>query len=555
MTLADKDQSNIDLGGVIVTRDAKHIQEDAWYRGLRVCSPDGYGPEEFVPYEDISDERKLKQYLARKGLRQLAGRAACSKLLREAREAAPSTSCRLTSALGWHQDAYVLPHLSIGGADEGEILFRQSARPHTSAQSGTLQGWVEHVAVPAAASSLGVFLICAALAPVLMRFAGVESCIFHISGRSGVGKTTMAKLAASVWRGGPNAVDSWNMTSGGFEDLMVLRNDGFACLDEITVAESNRKDLRQLIQQVSYKTTAGITRRRSVAYDGGAQSAYRLFGVSTGELSAKEITKAVGETRMLGETARFLDLVIDQEAGGVFDRLGAPEPAATGESAAKVADGINAAVEQYFGTAAEAFIRVIVADIETAEAKVKAHVEAFLRMVYVKDTGLHRRVARKFALAYAAGQIGIEAGILPWTQALMTEAVVRSYESACAHFLSPEDRLEQAFDALKRLLSKENRADLRHVKSGKVIAAMKGKSSFLANRNGKPCAYVRTAEINKIATREIRRELLQRLRDAGLFEAPPDFPRKSGFQLRLPGTKTRAYYSIFRVGIMKFKLT
>lgn len=306
--------------GIQVTRMGSLDSTGHWHLAVRIKSPDGFGPEKIIPFEVLADPRRTVTFLAQNGLRLPADPQVKKKILDVLRDISTEDRCQFTAKLGWHNNEYLLEDRSFGAA--GDMPVAYIGVKADSPTSGTLEEWQQHVAEPAQKSTIATLLICAALAPTLQRFTDVENGFFHISGRSGVGKTTMAQLATSVWRGGAGSVDSWNMTTTAIEERMLKRNDGFFCIDEVTVAAGSNKEVRKVMKEVSYKGTGGKTKTRAQSYDGGTSESFRFIGVSTGELSAIEIAIGSGDARLPGEEARLIDLRIPESPTGVYPNKG-----------------------------------------------------------------------------------------------------------------------------------------------------------------------------------------------------------------------------------------
>lgn len=72
-----------------------------------------------------------------------------------------------------------------------------------------------------------------AFAGALAEIAGEDSGGFHLRGASSSGKSTVLRLAASVWGNPSTYVRLWRGTVNGLEGLATLHNDGLLILDAI----------------------------------------------------------------------------------------------------------------------------------------------------------------------------------------------------------------------------------------------------------------------------------------------------------------------------------
>ena len=71
---------------------------------------------------------------------------------------------RLVRRSGWHDDVFVLPHVTIGHPAGELLLFEGRADVARYGQAGTLADWIEHVARPAAGNTRLVFALSLACA-------------------------------------------------------------------------------------------------------------------------------------------------------------------------------------------------------------------------------------------------------------------------------------------------------------------------------------------------------------------------------------------------------
>jgi putative DNA primase/helicase len=119
----------------------------------------------------------------------------------------------------------------------------------------------------------------------------------------------------------------------------------------------------------------------------------------------------------VGQELRAVEIAADQGGGkGVFS-AGEFDPAA-------LAKQLEEAACVHYGTAGPAFVRAII-DADPAEvgALAKEKAGAFVKDVADGEGGQVTRVARRFGLIAAAGELAIQFGILPWRKGSAIEAV------------------------------------------------------------------------------------------------------------------------------------
>lgn len=528
---------------VQITRIARHAQSGAYYKGLIFPTPDGLSDEQFIPYETTNDSRALQAYLARGGMRFPSDKPMRAELLNAIAQYEPSERCALTGRTGWHDDTYVLPHTSISPVGSPDIVYHANTDKLGQPTAGTLEEWGLKVGSLLEASTLGVFTTVVSLAPVIASIVNLENAMFHISGKSGVGKTTLARTSASVWPGGHRSVESWDSTALGLQEMMERRNDGFACLDEFSASAADNRSQRQLLVAATYMLATGMTRRRSKHSMGGTEvQSYRFLGLSTGETTAASIAASAGDKRKLGEEARFLDLPIPDSPTGIFDRLTETGRSNTPAEAAKLADSLNLASSQYFGTVSYAFIRHVVDNRNTVEQQVRDRVSLFNKKLKVPGSGWERRISSKFALAYAAGLLAIEAGILPWSNQLVRDCCIAAYRSARSHLKTEEDMAKMALTQLQQI-----------AKDAIVIGSVKVPVLTASDVDAAPAIRMKEAgktvrilvnvsTFRTIGDKAVRDMLIQQLDDTGILKKPDAYPRVKTFQvIAVKGAQRQSY--------------
>ena len=333
----------------------------------------------------------------------------------------------LVNRTGWCSlpsgKVYVLPERTIGDTDGESVVFVGAQNP-PHAFAGTLEEWRNTVGKLATGQNRVVFCISVACAAMLAELVDAESGGVHLYGQSSTGKTTAADAAASLLGRGDERggfVRTWRHTANGLEGAAVLHNDGPLVLDEIGIADSRE------IGQVVY-TLCGGTGKGRAGRDGSlrASNTWRSQIISTGEMRVIDKIVEGGKRPRAGQEVRIVDIPADAGQGfGIFDHAGDcndPE---------KLADSIKAAARTFYGMAGPAFVEGLLKKGTDAVAKqVRAAIEAF-RSANVDDAadGQVKRVANRFALAAAAGEIAIELGIVPWGAGAATTAAVAMYKA------------------------------------------------------------------------------------------------------------------------------
>lgn len=391
------------LDVLAVTRDPAGLD---WGRLLAWRDPDGGLHRWAAPLELLQgDGAEIRRELARRGLPIAAGRSAHDLLAAYIQAAPVKTRARCVDRLGWIGGAFVLPDEVIGEADGGEeVVFQGRMVEAAHAIAGSVDDWRGTVAALALGNSRAVFTIGAALAGPLLHLVGGEGGGFHLRGRSSSGKSTAIFAGASVW-GPPAFVRPWRATASGLEGVALLHNDMTLFLDELAEC-----DPRQAAEAV-YMLANGRGKARAAATGAARPSArWRCLFVSTGETSLEAQAATVGRRIAAGQEVRLADVEADAGAGmGAFEQLhGQPSPAA-------FALAVRDAAAQHYGAAGVAWLRWLVANRTTAAGDGGGLVARFVAdVVPFGASGQVVRVARRFGLVAAAGELATQAGLTDW---------------------------------------------------------------------------------------------------------------------------------------------
>ena len=249
---------------------------------------------------------------------------------------------------GWHtvndKKVFALPGEGVG--IEGQVILGANVAATHYGQAGTLEEWQNSVAKLAQAHSRARFAIACAFVSPLLMITDSDGGGVNMRGPSTIGKTTLLCAAASVWGRGDERgfIRTWRGTGNGIEAAATQFSDTFLPLDEIGVASGRE------VGNVVYSMAGGIGKQRANR-DGSAKvpNTWRIFILSTGEISIIEKIREGGERARAGQEIRILDIEADAGKGfGVFD---------TGPTPEQLARELKQAAVTYYGTAGSAFVR------------------------------------------------------------------------------------------------------------------------------------------------------------------------------------------------------
>ena len=402
-----------------MTRDADGRD---WGRLLRVTDRDGQVHEWAAPASLFAGSGEvLRAELLSLGLELAPDRNAKTWLAEYILGNAAQARARCVTRIGWHDGRFVLPDGAIGGANDGETLLLQTPErlDHAFNVKGSLEAWREGVAAPALGTSRLILALASAFAGPLLALGEDEGGGFHFRGASSTGKSTCLSVASSVWGGGGirGAVRQWRATDNALESIATTNCDALLCLDELAQVEPKAAG------QAAYLLSNGRGKARA-GRDGAARrvAEWRVLFLSTGEIGlADKIAESAGGRIAAGMEARLVDIAADAGAGlGIFEDLHG------GSDAALFAQSLKAASMANYGQAARAFLEVITADLDAVGQFVTKARRAFVDAnLSAGVDGQVRRVADRFALVAAAGELASALGITGWPEQAAAQGCAR----------------------------------------------------------------------------------------------------------------------------------
>ena len=426
------------------------IGSGLWVRGM-ARDAEGLGWCHVVAFVDC--DCTLRQWLMPRELlaadrsdliRHLLGRGYDAVLSKEARDglvaylgATPKDRFTTVTSIGWHGESFVLPDRAIG---PGAYLLAATPAAATL-PGGTIDRWRKHVALPCRGNTRLTFALSLAFASPLLAVDGMESGGVHLVGGSSVGKSTAAHVARSAWG---VELQSWRATDNGLEGVAARHSDVGLVLDEIGQVDG------RIVGEVAYMLANGQGKGRA-ARDGGdrARLSWRLLFLSTGETTLAKHMGDSGKRARAGQELRLVSIEADAGAGmGLFENIhGLPAPAA-------FADRLVEACKANHGHAGPKFVERLVADIAGARTIIEQVRTRFDRDIGLDDAdGQVQRVARRFALIAAAGELATEYGLTGWAPGTAIGSAIECFGAWRASWAPAGSReAERAIEAVVSFL-------------------------------------------------------------------------------------------------------
>lgn len=316
--------------------------------------------------------------------------------------------------LGWHDKQYILPDRAIG-SDGKQLIVYQSAHAinSTLSQQGELTQWRDNLCKPLAEQSRFVFSIACAFAGQLLELLEYDGGGFHLLGSSSMGKSLSLKLAASVWGNPDRYVKTWRSTDNALEGTASEHNDTFLPLDEISECDP------KIVGKTVYMLANGQGKGRSTTTGHNRiAKTWRIIFLSNGEESLQNFMAQAGQKTNAGIEVRVAH--IDADAGKGLKTFDSLILAKTSEAQA---DKINELSHAYYGSAGIAWLEHITSDKTATTANAGQFVSDFMSQ-YSDLTAQAHRVAKRFAIVSAAGELATQAGITGWQAGQATKAVM-----------------------------------------------------------------------------------------------------------------------------------
>ncbi|MGZ8095697.1 MAG: DUF927 domain-containing protein [Methylosarcina sp.] len=298
---------------------------------------------------------------------------------------------------GWTAkgDAFVLKDKVIGS----DNVYFQSESPISegAARTGgdyrkwrTMAGYCEGNPV-----LMGSILV--SLSGPLLGKVGRDSGGVHWLGDSSIGKTTALCVGASVW-GGDDFKRTWRATGNGLEGVAAQLSDTCLCLDEIN--ESDPREIGSIVYSLGNGT--GKTRATKI---GSARQVHRwrVTVLSTGERSISAMMQEGGKQAKAGHLVRLLNIPAARQFG-IFDTLH------QFQDGRQMADYFRTESAKHYGHAGVKFVEYLLQLGHEDFGAVLAEIEK----QFEHSDSQSARAASRFALYAMAGELAIEADILPW---------------------------------------------------------------------------------------------------------------------------------------------
>lgn len=398
----------------------------AWGRLVAVTDPDGNVHELAIPARLLAgDGADVRAVLLNLGWTMAQDPQARRDVMRLLSEWQPAARLKSATRLGWVDDANESFLLGDGRVIGGEKIVFQPEHASPAALEmhgcGSLEAWTYNVAVPSVGNKLLVLAISHALTGPLLGLLEKDGGGFHLRGASSRGKSTIQRVAVSVW-GSPDFLHSWRATSNGLEGIAGVCNGTLLALDEL--GEVTGKEAAHAAYMLANGTGKLRADRKGNARE---PLRWKTALLSSGEIALADKLAEANVRVAGGQEVRLLDLTADDGAHGAFDDLHGEEDGAV------FADRLRGATHKSYGTAGPMFVEALLSSPDAARAAITKLMTTFREratcIVGKNIDGQIERAIARFGLAAAAGEYAAQHGVTGWPDGTAMEAVLGCFKT------------------------------------------------------------------------------------------------------------------------------
>lgn len=414
---------------------------------VRCRRRDNIGATIIIPAELRSEPKKIMQKLDGQSIRLPDDPGAKKAFVMELIRATPTKAVLATQKPGFRNGAtgFLLAGNRLGSVKSSHVWDMEQASSGVGVTSGSLDQYQTQVLELAANSpilSLGVMLALASPLPsyVSAKDPGAplvsETAVVHLYAGTSTGKTTTTRLVASVFGSPDNCID-WRATDRGFEEAAYQHNDLVLCIDDTEKADLDDAGLAKRVEFVAQRLPAGVS--KAVAKTARKGSVPKLtwccFGISSGPLSFAELAKKANRARQ-GQLVRTIDVPLAAAGEGGVLAFGSFAGPTKARARQKLMQTLDEGMAENHGVLMQAWITLLL-DSNLAP-RVRELTTKFVNAVADVSDVASRRSASKLGVIYAAGEIAVEHGLLPWPKNLPMDAATHAYRTSMVS-RDPED--------------------------------------------------------------------------------------------------------------------
>jgi uncharacterized protein (DUF927 family) len=291
------------------------------------------------------------------------------------------------------------------------ILQQKGSISRELHKKGTLKEWQRTVGAVTRGNHLHTFAILAALTAPILKLLNEEGGFFHYVGSTSIGKSTIMRVALSVW--GDKEMGTFKATDNNLEGVCKISNDGAMFLDEMGECEADA------LSRIVYMVANGVTKGRADR-NGNPRPVthFTVLAQSTGEMG---IEAKLAEKRIEakgGQLLRMGELDADRGKGlNTFDVLNInPDSGKKFEDGKAQAEYLKTYAKENCGLVIDEFMQELVKDIEAYTRGLKNFKAQWIASLNITSNQVEiDRMIKRFSTIYATGIVAFNIGIIPHT--------------------------------------------------------------------------------------------------------------------------------------------
>jgi putative DNA primase/helicase len=406
-----------------IIADTRDVNGENWGRILEFRDKDGKLQQYTMKMQDLRrDGDEVVDVLLSRGLSIAPGKKPRLRLVEYVQNSQPenNTKARSTDMTGWHDKQFVLSNEIIGEGKERILYHGRQPNAKTYEQKGTLEEWQENIARLCVGNSRLILALATAFAAPILRLVGMEGGGVHFVGTSSTGKSTALYVAASVMGNPEHYNQSWRATGNGLEGIAKFHNDTCLIIDEMGQVQAKEAG------EISYMLANGSGKlRANIKGEARDKASWRLLFLSSGEVTLAEHMNEGGKKARAGMEIRLVDIQADAGEGmGIFEDIHGYG------NGAEFSDMLKSCATDYHGVPFREFVKRLIGEEDLIQASIGELQEDFLETQIPKHaSGQVRRVAARFALIAAAGELATRYGITGWQVGEATTAAATCFQS------------------------------------------------------------------------------------------------------------------------------
>jgi putative DNA primase/helicase len=446
-----------------------------------------------IPRDKLHNDAVLRKELINAGALLSESDAVNRKAFRKFNRSIPRAERQtFAGSIGWRDNSlcgYLMGDGLVGSdSSAAKIKPPASSALKNCRRRGNFSAWKEHVAGPAGKSSRLVFGICAALAAPLLRPAGVPSSGYLLCGKSKIGKSTVLVVSGSVMGlGREEDLPNFTRTDAAFDDLRPVFDDSLIPINELGLLKGSKSERNRRGTEFAYQIGEGC----GTTYSKYAQTTMnvrsysrRCIIIGSSEESWDDIARSVGDIRKGGAVIRWSDLpAAHDNSPDIFDLCPKDIPQASRphwfNEQCKL---LRKHSIRNCGVALERFVMHVRESRTSIRSNTRQLTKTFVNLAASGETDpavLH--LASSYGLIYAAGVIGIDADVLPWSEGLVLKSIKRCFRDARKAIRSDSDLVTSALDRFHQKL--KNGALVPRGAKGTAKADIKSADGYIEHRS------------------------------------------------------------------------